>query len=512
MVGQALETFIASLSTPVQTVAADSRQVTPGALFVAVTGGTHDGHDHIPAALDNGAVAIVGERSGLSSPVPYLQVRDARQALAYLAARQNGFPARRLTMIGVTGTDGKTTTANLLYHILTAAGLRVGMISTVNALLGDRVVDTGLHVTTPDAPAVQGYLAEMVRAGLTHCVLETTSHGLAQHRVSSCDLDVGIVTNITHEHLDYHGDYAAYRAAKAKLFEGLSQAARKPGQPKVAVLNADDSSYDYLKTIPADRQISYSTVKTADLTVRRLQSTSGETSFDLVIGARAYPVRSSLVGRYNVSNILAAAGGALALSDTVSPAAIQQGVASLKGLPGRMERIDLGQPFTVIVDFAHTPNALQRAIETGRGMVGAGGRVIAVFGSAGLRDVGKRIMMAEISARYADLTVLTAEDPRTEPLDNILKEMAAGCIAHGGQENVTFFRVRDRMRAIYRAMTMAQPGDVVLICGKGHEQSMCFGQVEYPWDDRRAGRAALAACLALQPSPDSGLPTARTKI
>src|SRR3990172_4805236 len=227
----------------------DSRRVAPGALFVAYRGVSVDGRRFIPDAVARGAVAIVGERGDLTGfqnlsgiDVPYLQVRSGRQALAYLHAAWNDFPARRLIMIGVTGTDGKTTTTNLIYSILKVAGVRAGMISTVNAVIGDEMLDTGLHVTTPDADEVQRYLRRMVDAGLTHCVLEVTSHGLAHRRVDACEFDVAVVTNITHEHLDIHGSLEGYRAAKARLFESLAAAYDK-GVPKTAVLNVDDASY-----------------------------------------------------------------------------------------------------------------------------------------------------------------------------------------------------------------------------------------------------------------------------
>jgi UDP-N-acetylmuramoyl-L-alanyl-D-glutamate--2,6-diaminopimelate ligase len=500
-----LDKFLAALPRPMTHVTADSRRVTPGALFVAIPGGTFDGHDFIPQAIEKGAIAVVGDRASLSIPIPYLSVPDPRLALAQLAAYQHDFPARKMVMIGVTGTDGKTSTSNLIFQILRAAGLQAGMISTVSAVLGERVDDTGLHVTTPDAPAIQSYLAEMVRSGLSHCVLEATSHGLAQHRVSACEFDVAVVTNITHEHLDYHGSYAAYQAAKRTLFESLDKAARKPGQTKTAVLNTDDASFDTLAPIPADRRISYSLSGPADLVARNPRIQPDGTSFELVTRQVTFPIQSKLVGRYNISNILAAAGAALALN--IPPQAIQEGVAALEGIPGRMELIAETNSISLIVDFAHTPNALKRALETGREILGASGRVIAVFGSAGLRDVEKRRMMAETSARHANLTVLTAEDPRTEPLEAILAEMAGGCAAAGGIEGETFFRVPDRLRAIHFALTLARPGDIILVCGKGHEQSLCFGETEYPWDDRKAARQALAAVLKDRPLPDSGLPT-----
>ena len=241
-------------------IVSDSRAVVPGNLFVALSGGSEDGHRYIAAAVQKGAAAVVGTQALSGVGVPYVQVSDSREALAHLAAAFYGFPARRLTVIGVTGTDGKTTTCNLIHQVLLAAGKAAGMISTVNAVIGDEVIDTGFHVTTPDAPDVQRYLARMGAAGLTHVVLESTSHGLAQHRVDGCEFDIGVVTNITHEHLDYHGSYEAYRAAKGRLFSSLAETREKrQGNPRLAVLNRDDGSYDYLRGLVKVNQIGYST-------------------------------------------------------------------------------------------------------------------------------------------------------------------------------------------------------------------------------------------------------------
>ena len=476
-------------------VVADSRQVRPGHLFVATVGGTYDAHAFIPQAVARGARAVVGERPAEALPadlqgrLPYAQVRDGREALAWLSAAWHGFPARRMTMIGVTGTDGKTTTVNLIYAILRAASHRVGMISTVNAVIGEARYETGLHTTTPDAPEVQRYLAQMVAAGTTHAVLEATSHGLAQHRVTGCEFDVAVVTNVTHEHLDYHGDWEHYLEAKARLFTGLTTAARKPGVPKAAVLNADDASFRRLQQVEADRRLSYGLREPADVTARRITHGAGVTRFTIEGPAGAFPVETPLLGDYNVANVLAAATAALALE--VPVVAIQEGVAAVKGIPGRMERIEAGQEFLALVDFAHTPNALQRALETARRLTGPAGRVIVVFGSAGLRDRAKRRLMGEVAGRMADLIVITAEDPRTESLEAIMAEIASACARQGRQEGVDFWRVADRGEAIRFAVEMARPGDVVLVCGKGHEQSMCFGTTEYPWDDREALRLAL---------------------
>ncbi len=491
----------------------DSRAVKPGDLFVAMHGGMTDGHDYIQKAIVNGAVAVVGERPvGQIANLPYVQVENARRSLTWLAAAFYDWPGRKLTVIGVTGTDGKTTTSNLLYQILVAAGLKAGMISTVNAVIGDEVLDTGFHVTTPDAPDVQRYLARMVDAGLTHVVLETTSHGWTQFRVDACEFDVGVVTNITHEHLDQHGSYENYRAAKARLFESLERTLPKPqGNPRLAVLNRDDRSYDFLSATvhaqPSTRQVSYGLEQGADIRAEEIQYDPSGIHFTASSVDFRVAASSKLVGAFNVSNCLAAFTVAV-VGLGISPEIAAQGLAALDGVPGRMERIDLGQDFTAIVDFAHTPNALKVALEAAREMLtprplgeGMGvrvGRVICVFGSAGLRDREKRRMMAETSAELADLTVLTAEDPRTESLDGILVEMAAGARSRGGVEGETFWRVADRGEAIRFALGLAHTGDIVLACGKGHEQSMCFGKTEFLWDDRTAMRAALSELLGVE--------------
>jgi UDP-N-acetylmuramoyl-L-alanyl-D-glutamate--2,6-diaminopimelate ligase len=505
---------------PINGISIDSRVVKPGHLFVAMKGGTVDGHDYIQKAIENGAIAVVGDRdiSGLS--VPYIQLENPRRALTWLAGSFYDWPGGKLTVIGVTGTDGKTTTSNLIHRILLAANLKAGMISTVNAVIGDEVLDTGFHVTTPDAHDVQRYLAKMVEAGLTHVILETTSHGWSQYRVDACEFDIGVVTNITHEHFDEHGSYENYRAAKARLFSSLEITQEKPqGNPRLGVINRDDpKSFDFLNDFIKVNKLNYGLGEGAD--VRAVDIAYSPSGIHFTAQGRDFQVKvsSRLVGAYNVSNCLAA------LTATVHGLGIEsevaaQGIASLEGIPGRMERIDLGQDFTAIVDFAHTPNALKVTLETARVMLhpplpaGEGlevrgkPRVICVFGSAGLRDKEKRRMMAEISEELADLTVLTAEDPRTESLEGILEEMAAGARSRGGTEGETFWRVADRGEAIRFALKLARPGDIVLSCGKGHEQSMCFGVTEYLWDDRTAMRAALAEHLGIEGPQMPYLPT-----
>ncbi len=496
--------------------------VTPGACFVARVRSGSDGHPYIPQAVARGAALVIGQRplvelpTMLSSAVPYLQVADSGLAEAWLAASWEGFPARDLVMIGVTGTDGKTTTSNLIHSILQENGIPAGLLSTLRAIVGPQEESLALHVTTPESPVIQRYLRRMVDAGMTHCVLETTSHGLAQHRVAAIDFDVAVVTNITHEHLDYHGSWEAYLDAKAGLFRALTMDAgnRPSANPikgqmiRTAVLNGDDVSWARLQELPAGRRLDYRMGQPADIYATDIRYGPHATRFTLHITSGdshsiTGEIASPLVGDFNVYNMLAAAAAAHGLG--LSLPAIQRELERAQPLTGRMQRIAGGQSFLVIVDFAHTPNALAEAIRAGRRMVG--GRIITLFGSAGKRDIQKRRLMAEVSAHESDLTVLTAEDPRTESLDEILEMMASGCRDKGGVEGHNFWRVPDRGRAIYFALQLAQPGDLVLICGKGHEQSMCFGVIEYPWDDVVATRAALEALLAGKPMPDLGLPT-----
>ncbi len=500
-----------NLAATITHLTADSRDVEPGALFVAYRGVFTDIHRFIPDALAHGAAAVIGDnvetlRALLpaSGAIPIILVPNGREALAHLAAAWHHFPARRLTMVGITGTDGKTTTAHFLFQMLQAARQNAGIINTVSAIIGQQTLETGLHTTTPDALHLQQYLAQMVKASTDVCVLEVTSHGLAHHRVTACDFDVAVVTNITHEHLDEHGSLENYRAAKAMLFESLSTAADK-GHPKLAVLNCDDESFPYLKQKLAAANtpwLGYSLTNhpEAALIAAPISYQADKTRFTIQTDRHTFEVETRLVGDYNVSNCLAAATAAL-YGLNLSPTVVQQGAALLAGVPGRMERIDEGQPFLALVDFAHTPNSLRRSLAVAQTLTS--GRVIAVFGCAGLRDAEKRPLMGRIAAELADITILTAEDPRTEKLDEIMA-VTADAMSNEKTKQAVFECIPDRGRAIYRAVQLARPTDVVIAFGKGHEQSMCFGHTEYPWDDRQAMRHAL------QGAPLLTLPTAAT--
>lgn len=513
-------------------IAIDSRAVKPGDLFVAMQGGTLDGHNYIQKAIDNGAVAILIERDVEQiGNLPYIKIKNTRHALTWIAASFYNQPGHSLTVIGVTGTDGKTTTSNIIYKILISAGIKAGMISTVNAVIGDKVLDTGFHVTTPDAHDVQKYLAQMVEAGLTHVVLETTSHGWAQHRVDACEFDIAVVTNITHEHMDEHGSYENYRAAKARLFESLEWTKEKPqGNPRLAVINRDDKSFDFLNHLITTKKINYGLSKTADVRAEDIEYTTAGIQFNILrvanLGSKGQingngkekkekekiKITSKLVGSYNVSNCLAAFATTV-YGLGIKPEIVANGIASLDGISGRMERIEMGQNFIAIVDFAHTPNALKSAIETARTITN--GKVIAVFGSAGLRDKEKRRMMAQVGSELADYVILTAEDPRTESLSQILLEMESGIPEEKGEalslskrsEKKSYWKIADRGEAIKFAINLASEDDIVLVCGKGHEQSMCFGKTEFLWDDRIAMRSALAELLNLDLPQKQYLPT-----
>lgn len=482
-------------------IAESTSAVQQGGIFVARKGKSVDGHDFIPQAVANGAVAIIGEKPMDGLAVPYAQVRDSQSAIGILSAAYYHFPARQMMVIGVTGTDGKTTTTTLIHSILKqATGGKTGYISTIAADLGTTTADTGLHVTTPTAPEVQMYMAQMVNAGLTHCVLEMTSHGLAQGRLAGVDIDTAVITNLTHEHLDYHGSFEAYREAKGIMFDMLSTSHRKSDTPKLAIVNGDDPNADYFANKKADRVIRYGVGDQNDVRAVNVRYLPNGTHFTVITPDDHADVTIRLLGQFNVMNALAAISATRHIATWEH---IQKGLADIHAVSGRMQRIDEGQSFTAIVDFAHTPNALKNALTTAKAMLPNGKRLIAVFGSAGLRDVEKRRMMAEVSAQIADMTILTAEDPRTESLEQILEMMAQGAIAKGGIEGKTFIRVADRGEALYVACQMATKGDIVIACGKGHEQSMCFGTIEYPWDDRDAMRAALRG------APLKTLPTAQ---
>jgi len=470
----------------------------PGAVFVAVyhRGYAADRHAYAGQAAQNGAVAIVVNRSvQVPDGVTVVQVRDTAAAFGWLAAALHGLPSQRLGIAGITGTDGKTTTTTLTTAVLEAAGYPTGMATTVASKTAGAAVPNKHHTSTPEADEIQQLLAQTVQEGGTRAVLEATSHALDQQRLAGCELDVAVVTRVTHEHMEYHGSPEEYLAAKARILDLLRPDERHPKQvavSKAAVLNVDDASFAYLAPRSPVAVLPYglgdrAEVRAVDLsqkawgTACRVLSPWGEGVLDL-----------QMPGEFNVYNSLAAIAAGCTLGAPFDTALSALGAQ--RGVSGRMERIDAGQPFTVIVDFAHTPDSLERVLRLLRAQ--SSGRVLVVFGSAGERDVQKRPWMGRIAAELADFAAFTDEDPRLEGSEKIIEDIAAGALHKGAVEGTDFVRQPDRRRAISDVLSRAGPGDAVLLAGKGHETSI-IGQVDgrlhtFAWDERAAARDALA--------------------
>jgi UDP-N-acetylmuramoyl-L-alanyl-D-glutamate--2,6-diaminopimelate ligase len=462
----------------VSAIAYDSRVVTQGTLFFAIPGVHVDGHDFAGAAVEAGAVAVVVEREvpGLASP--QIVVDSVRRALADAADAWHGRPSERLTVVGITGTDGKTTTSFLAVDVLRAAGRRPGLLGTVAIDVGDERRPNDDRNTTPEAPELQAVLAEMVDAGNDVVVLEATSHGLALDRTRNCRFDVGVVTTVTSEHLEFHGTLERYRAAKARLVE----------EAPLAILNADDAAFEYFRERASGKVLTYGTADGVDLRATDVAADARGSRFTLHAPRWTGDVALAMPGRYNVANALAALAIAHALD--VDLAACAAALGRTRGVPGRMERVDGGQPFAVIVDYAHTADSLAKVLTTLRPITE--GRLIAVFGSAGERDPTKRPAMGRVSAELADVTFVTDEDPRLEDPRVINEAIADGARAAGARDSDTLHVIDDRREAIAAAIGMARPGDVVLLAGKGHEQSIFYGTSKLPWDDRVVASEALA--------------------
>lgn len=474
----------------ISSISFDSRKVKHGEIFCAIKGENFDGHKFVNSAIDNGAITIVLEdvENITKFDVPFIVVPNTREVLAILSSAFYNYPARKMRVIGVTGTDGKTTTATIIYHILKSTGFRVGLITSINAIIGNKKYETGFHTTTPNAVDMQKYLSEMLSAGTEYVVIEASSHGLAQHRVDMCEFDIAVITNITSEHLDYHKNIQQYKEAKAKLFQSLNTSFHKPNIPKISILNKDDDSFNFLKKIESDVQYSYGFDKNADFLVENVQYSENGMKFRVKTPEDYFPIETYLLGKYNIYNILASIS--VAYSQNISIKDIQKGIKSLEKVEGRMEIIPHNAgDFKAIIDFAHTPNALQKALECANNI--KTNNLIIVFGSAGLRDKYKRKVMGEIAGRLADKIYITAEDPRTESLEGIMNEIAHGCEIANRKEGIGFWKIRDRKKAISEAIISAQTGDVVITCGKAHERSMCFGEKEYFWDEYEVVKSAL---------------------
>ncbi len=474
----------------------DSRRAQPGYLFVALPGFHVDGHDFISDAVARGAITVVAERRwfeehkdsdiAVKSSLPLIVVNDSRRAIAELSAAFYGYPGRKLRVIGVTGTDGKTTTMNLINAILEEAGYRTGLLGTVDFKIGERRWENETRLTTPQAPEVQQLLAEMVKERVDYAIIESTSHALALERVRGCEYDAGVFTNLSADHLDFHNTLEEYLRAKARLFEMLDGSFPK-GVEKAAILNADDQAFAELRVVSPPKVISYGIENDSMVRGKDIEHSEKGASFTAITPEGGIRFDLKLVGIFNVYNSLAAI--ATGLSQGIDLATAKRALESVEGVPGRMERIDSGQPFTVIVDYAHTPNGLQRVLELLRPLVK--GRLIVVFGCAGERDKGRRWGMGQVAGRYADFSILTNEDPRTENPLSILEEIESSIVTTGRLEGRGYAKIVDRRQAICFALKMAAPADLVLLAGKGHEKSIIIGDELIPWDDRQVAREIL---------------------
>ena len=456
----------------------DSRRVRRGSLFVAVPGFEVDGHKFARAAVESGAAALVLERGvdGIPTDIPRLMVPSSREAMALIADAFYGHPSGDLALTGVTGTNGKTTTTFVIDAILRAAGHVTGQMGTIHYQVGSQVLENPR--TTSEAPDLQCYLSEMLEAGASHAVMEVSSHALNLGRVLGCDFKAAVFTNLTQDHLDFHGDMERYFEAKLRLFTEMA--------PESSILNFEDPWGLKIAASAGGAVIGYGMAGEADVRAGNLSISAEGMCFELITPGGNVPVESALTGQHNVSNVLAAAAACLSLGLTL--AKVADGVRELKSVPGRFEKVDLGQPFLVVVDYAHTEDALGRVLEFARPVTK--GRVLTLMGCGGDRDKAKRPLMAIAALKASDRVYMTSDNPRTEAPEAILKEVEGGAdqIVGGRARSCT---IVDRQEAIQSILAEARPGDTVLIAGKGHETYQEIGGKRFPFDDREEARKSL---------------------
>ena len=462
----------------------DSRQVKNGYLFLCIEGFTYDGHQFIPEALARGAKALVVQKDvDVPEGVAVIKVPDTRKALPLLASQWYDHPSGKLGVVGVTGTNGKTTTTHLVESILQAAGKKTGLIGTVN----NRIVNKVLPVerTTPESVDLQKLLAQMVEEKVDCAVMEVSSHALELHRVDYCEYDVAVFTNITQDHLDFHNNIDSYLASKAKLFSQLDEEifGKTKEQEKVGVINIDDPHSRFLREQTKVRVITYGVENDADIMAKDIEVTLKGLKFRVVTPQGELKLTLNLTGLFNVYNSLAAIGAALALSLPFT--AIKEGLEKIKGVAGRFELVDEGQDFAVVVDYAHTPDSLENILKTAQAFVK--GNIISVFGCGGDRDRTKRPIMGKIGTTYSDYSIITSDNPRSEEPSRITADVEEGAKEGGGQYEI----IVDRKDAIKKAINHAQKDDMVIIAGKGHETYQIFRDGTVPFDDRQVAREFL---------------------
>ena len=480
----------------IQGLSYDSRTVQPGDLFFALRGGSVDGHRYIGMAVENGASAIVIEDPAYQRlDLPWVLVTDARLAMAKMAARFYGDPTAGIPLVGITGTNGKTTTTYLLEGILTAAGLPAAVLGTVNYRFGDQRLPAP-H-TTPESVDLQAVLRKLVDKGAGSVVMEVSSHALEQHRVDGCRFDVGVFTNLTRDHLDYHGDMESYRIAKERLFSELLAADAIKGV-RHAVINCDDPAGSEIAAHSAAPVITYGLGMDAQVTASYVRFSVNGIGGEIRTPAGEFAFRSQLLGRFNLYNILAATASGIALDIPLEK--IREGIENHPPIPGRLERVPNDRGITALVDYAHTGDALDNVLQTLCEL--KSGRIITVFGCGGDRDRGKRPVMGEVTGRYSDLAVVTSDNPRTEDPLAIISDIREGLLPLGIKEyrpteladrftTKGFVIIPDRRAAIRLAIRLARQGDIVLLAGKGHEDYQIIGTIKHHFDDREEAIAAL---------------------
>lgn len=455
----------------------DNRKVQPGSLFVCIKGYTVDGHDFAQSAEKNGAVAVLAERE-LSLNIPVIVVKNTKRAMALLADFFYEHPTQALHLVGITGTNGKTTTSHLIEKIFSDHGKKTGLIGTMYTKIAGETFKT--KNTTPESLTLQKTFKEMVDEGVTAAVMEVSSHALVEGRVHGCDYDVAVFTNLTQDHLDYHKTMDEYRQAKGLLFSQLGNAFNSR-KPKFAVLNVDDKASEQYITNTAARVVTYGIDQEADFYAKNIQMTARGTSFELWSPLGTYSINMKLIGKFSVYNVLASIAAAF-----VSGVPINKAISSIEeveGVSGRFEAVSAGQDFSVIVDYSHTPDSLENALKTVRQF--AEKRIFVVVGCGGDRDRTKRPLMAKIACQLATDPIFTSDNPRSEDPEAILREMEAGVIGE------KYISITDRKQAIQYAVNEAKQGDVILIAGKGHETYQQIGREVFDFDDRLVAKGAI---------------------